>query len=139
MKIRCTRLALASAALLYGLAQAQSVTPPPLPIGSQMARPEPGMSEPEAKRAIRAHHHKFHHGKDVTRDDSVLGHESVAGEAVRPVVTRGAGAAAARGTAAGTGAAGAGAASVQGGAGTGPAREKTDKGASSYFFGNDKK
>jgi hypothetical protein len=134
MIIRCTRLALASAALLSGLAQAQSIAPPPLPPGSELARPQPGMSEPEAKRAMRAHHHKFHNGKDVTRDDSVLGHESLAGDAVRPVVTRGAAAGAA-----GTRASGAAGSTVQGGAGTGPAREKTDRGASSYFFGNDKK
>jgi hypothetical protein len=132
MIIRCTRLALASAALLAGLAQAQTVAPPPLPPGSELARPVPGMSEPEAKRAMRAHHHKFHHGKDVTRDDSVLGHESLAGSGVQPVVRRSSGAAATTGSGA------SGAASL-GGAGTGPAREQTGKGASSYFFGNDKK
>jgi hypothetical protein len=140
MNIRSTRLALALATLLAGVAQAQSVTPPPLPIGSQLARPDPGMSEPERKRAVRAHHHKFHHGKDVTRDDSVHGHESLSPDAVRPVVTR----APAAGVSGSTGSAGAGsmgaaAPSAQGGAGTGPGREKTDRGASSYFFGNDKK
>lgn len=31
------------------------------------------------------------------------------------------------------------AASVQAGAGAGPGREKTDRGASSYFFGKDNK
>lgn len=132
MDTRWTRLALAACALCAGLAQAQSVTPPPLPIGSAQARPEPGMSEPERKRHVRAHHHKFHHGKDYTRDDSVHGHESVAAES-RPVSTR------AAGSGAGAAAGGSGAAPVTGGAGTGPAREKTDRGASSYFFGNDKK
>jgi hypothetical protein len=136
MNIRSTRLALAAAALLAGLAQAQTVAPPPLPIGSELARPEPGMSEPEAKRAMRAHHHKFHNGKDVTRDDSVLGHESLAPDAIRSVVTR---SPAGAGNGTGLRASGSAGATVQGGAGTGPAREKTDKGASSYFFGNDKK
>jgi hypothetical protein len=136
MIIRSTRVALAFAALLSGLAQAQ-VAPPALPPGSELVRPQPGMSEPEAKRAMRAHHHKMHHGKDVTRDDSVLGPET---ESVRPVVIRPA-AASATGAGAGAGvrASGAAGATVQGGAGTGPAREKTDKGASSYFFGTDNK
>lgn len=135
MHFHWTRCALAAAACLAGLAQAQTVTPPPLPIGSLQARPEPGMSEPERKRAVRAHHHKFHHGKDPTRDDSVHGHESlVPGAATRAVGTRApAGVRNDKGSGAGSGA------SVPGGAGTGPAREKTDKGASSYFFGSDKK
>lgn len=135
MDIRCIRSALAAAACLAGLAQAQTVTPPPLPIGSMQARPEPGMSEPESKRAVRAHHHKFHHGKDPTRDDSVHGHESLApGAAAHPVGTR------APSGVRGTGGSGVGSgAPAPGGAGTGPAREKTDKGASSYFFGSDKK
>lgn len=137
MDIRWTRLVLAACALCAGVAHAQTVTPPPLPIGSAMARPDPGMAEPERKRHVRAHHHKFHHGKDYTRDDSVHGHESLAAEA-RPVGTRAAGSAgagAAPAAAAGRG----GSAPVTGGAGTGPGREKTDRGASSYFFGNDKK
>jgi hypothetical protein len=126
----CIRLALLAAACTAGLAQAQAVTPPPLPIGSLQARPEPGMSEPERKRAVRAHHHKFHHGKDVTRDDSVHGHESLVPSA-QPASTR-----VQAGTTLGNGGA---TSPVQGGAGTGPAREKTDKGASSYFFGDDRK
>lgn len=133
MDIHPTRLAIAACALCAGLAQAQTVTPPPLPIGSAMARPDPGMAEPERKRHVRAHHHKFHHGKDYTRDDSVHGHESLAAEA-RPVGTRAAGSA---GVAPAAGRSGG--APVTGGAGTGPGREKTDRGASSYFFGNEKK
>jgi hypothetical protein len=126
MKTPCIRLALLAAACLAGAVHAQSaVAPPPLPIGSQMARPEPGMSEPERKRAVRAHHHKMHHHKDVTRDDSV------AAPAGAQPTSAGAAAAA---TGMGSGAA----ASVPGGAGTGPGREKTDRGASSFFFGKDK-
>jgi hypothetical protein len=128
MNTRRIRLALVAAACLAGAVHAQTVTPPPLPIGSLQVRPEPGMSEPERKRAVRAHHHKMHNKRDYTRDDSVQGPE---GGAVQPV---------------GTGAAGAGAAAmgggpgmaVQGGAGTGAKRDTTDKGASSFFFGNDK-
>jgi hypothetical protein len=129
MKTRCFRLALVAAACLAGAVQAQTVTPPPLPIGSLQARPEPGMSEPERKRAVRAHHHKLHHKKDKSHDDSLHTHGPAA---VQPVGA-GPGGGAASSTGAGTPAA------VQGGAGTGPARQKTDKGASSYFFGKDKK
>jgi hypothetical protein len=122
---RSTRFALAAAALFAALAQAQTVAPPPLPIGSLQARPEPGMAEPERKRAVRAHHHKMHHKKDYTRDDSLPGNEASSG-AAQPVGTRAVGAGAVSGP-------------VTGGNGTGPAREKTDRGASSWFFGNDNK
>ena len=105
-----------------GIAQ---VTPPPLPPGSHLVRPEPGMSEPERKRHVRAHHHKFHHKKDYTRDDSIHGHESQA--VVRTGTQGSTGGPAARSPAV-----------PIGGAGTGPAREKTHKGASSYFHGNKK-
>jgi len=125
MTVRSIRFALFAATALAGAAQAQHVAPPPLPIGSALVRPQPGMSEPELKRAERAHHHKFQNGKDYTRDDSVYGHESQAPNAVQPVGTRASGAA--------------GNGPVVGGAGTGPAREKTDKGAASYYFGKDKK
>lgn len=132
MTTRCTRLAVLAAACIAGAVQAQAVTPPPLPIGSLQARPEPGMSEPERKRYVRAHHHKFHHKKDFTRDDSIHGHESLAGGAHQhgPRATGAGGA-----TMGSSGSAPA----VQGGPGTGPARAKTDKGASSYFIGDDKK
>ena len=121
MHQRSIRLACA-AAVLGAFAQAHAaVTPPPLPIGSNLVRPMPGMSEPEIKRAERAHHHKFQNGKDYTRDDSVYGHESVTGTRLQPVGTN------------------ATAGGAVGGAGIGPARDKTDKGASSYFFGQDKK
>jgi hypothetical protein len=123
MKSPCIRLALVAAACLAGAVHAQTqVAPPPLPIGSQMARPEPGMSEPERKRAVRAHHHKMHNKKDYTRDDSVQAPASVQPTATRAGTQNGMGPAAA-----------------PGGAGTGPARAQTDKGASSYFFGADKK
>jgi hypothetical protein len=129
MKTPCIRLALVAAACLAGAVHAQvRVAPPPLPIGSQMARPEPGMSEPERKRAVRAHHHKMHHKKDVTHDDSVHG-PAPAGPS-QPAGPR-AGAA----NTPGSGAAGA----VQGGPGSGPAREATERGASSYFFGKNQK
>jgi hypothetical protein len=128
---RCIRCALWAAACLAGLAQAQAVAPPPLPIGSALARPEPGMSEPERKRATRAHHHKYQHKKDYTRDDSIHGHESLAATATPGASGQGGGAVG------GTGSRAAGI--VQDGKGTGPGREKTDKGASSYFFGKDKK
>jgi hypothetical protein len=127
MYTRCIRLAIVAAACFAGAVHAQTrVVPPPLPIGSQLARPEPGMSEPERKRAVRAHHHKMHHKKDVTHDDSV--------EAPAPT-TQPAGPRAGAASTLGSGAAG----PVQGGAGSGPAREQTERGASSYFFGKDKK
>lgn len=129
------RGALFAAASLAGVAQAQ-VTPPPLPPGSNLVRVEPGLNEEERKRHVRAHHHKFHHGKDVTRDDSVHGHESLQ-PVVRVRAPQAGGAAPA--PAAGTAGSRPGAAGATGGAGTGPAREKTDRGASSWFFGSDNK
>jgi hypothetical protein len=117
------RLALLAAACLATFAHAQ-VTPPPRPPGSNLVRVEPGMNEDERKRHVRAHHHKMHHKKDYTRDDSVHGHETER--------TAGPASSGAMGSNASAGA-------VPGGAGTGPAREKTDKGASSYFYGSDKK
>jgi hypothetical protein len=118
MMDRSLRLAAMALACLATCAHAEGVKPPPLPIGSTLARPAPGMSEAESKRAERAHHHKFENGRDYTRDDSIYGPE----KAVQPVGARAGGSAAA-----------------VGGAGAGPAREKTDKGASSYFFGTNKK
>ena len=63
----------AGAALAWsaGLAMAQTVTPPPLPPGSNQVRVDAGLNEEERKRYVRAHHHKMHHKKDVTKDDSV--------------------------------------------------------------------
>ena len=52
------------------LALAQTVTPPPLPPGSNLVRPSAGLNEDEKKRYVRAHHHKMHNKKDVTQDDS---------------------------------------------------------------------
>lgn len=133
-------LVLGAAACMAGAVQAQAVAPPPLPPGHALVRLDPGMSDAERKRHVRAHHHKFHHKKDFTRDDSVHGHEgelafgnapaqqpalgsgrSAAGPLVTPGVGRAGG-------------------TVQDGAGTGPARQQTDKGASSWFYGQpDKK
>ena len=133
MTFQLLRTALLASACLASIAHAQTVTPPPLPPGSHMVRPEPGLNEEERKRHVRAHHHKFHHKKDVTRDDSVHGHESLV-----PTSVPAAAVPAAPG-AGGATAPGRPGAAVQGGAGTGPQREKTDRGASSYFYGNDKK
>jgi len=116
--------ALLAAGSLCSLAHA-AVTPPPLPLGSTMARPEPGLNEPERKRYVRAHHNKMHYHRDYTKDDSVYGMQQFP-QAAAP-------GAAAPGVAAGTGG------GVMGGAGTGPAREKTDRGASSWFYGTNKK
>lgn len=57
----------------FVLAQASSVVPPPLPIGSNMVRQNVGMNQDEVKRSQRAHHHNKHHKKDVTRDDTLDG------------------------------------------------------------------
>ena len=54
------------------LSEAQ-VKPPPLPPGSAQVRVEAGLNPHEAARQLRAHHHKFHHRKDITRDDTVHG------------------------------------------------------------------
>jgi hypothetical protein len=132
MSVHPIRHALFVAACMAGLAQAQTIAPPPLPIGSELVRPEPGMSEPERKRATRAHHHKFQHKKDYTRDDSIHGHESMLATSTQPGSKAMGGAGGAT-----TGARPGGV--VQDGKGTGPGRVQTDKGASSYFFGEDGK
>ncbi|RYY94226.1 MAG: hypothetical protein EOO24_25190 [Comamonadaceae bacterium] len=136
-KVILRGLALAATTGAALVAQAQTVTPPPLPPGSALVRLDPGMSDAERKRHVRAHHHKFHHGKDVTRDDSVHGHESEVAYGAAPG-QQGVGAAGAPG--AGPSAARPGAGAVQDGRGTGPARQQTDRGASSWFYGQpDKK
>ena len=113
------------------MALAQSVTPPPLPPGSNLVRPSAGLNEDEKKRYVRAHHHKMHNKKDVTRDDTATAPQGNDSAALRSASTQGAG------TSGGARVGGAATAtSTLGGAGTGPAREKTDKAASSYFFGN---
>ena len=114
---------LAASCGIAAAAAAQAVAPPPLPPGHAMVRPELGMSEPERKRYVRAHHHKFHHKKDFTRDDSIHGHESES--VVRTVAP------ASPGQPGGA----AQPAAAQGAAGTGPARENTGRGASSWFHG----
>ncbi|NML45224.1 hypothetical protein HHL11_15830 [Ramlibacter sp. G-1-2-2] len=130
MKFTVVRSAACSALLVAGTAGSlahAAVTPPPLPLGSAMARPEPGLNEPERKRYVRAHHDKLHYRRDYTKDDSVYGMQQFPQAAAPGAVAPGA--------SAGAGAGGA----VQGGAGTGPAREKTDRGASSWFYGTNKK
>ena len=49
---------------------ANGVTPPPLPIGSSLVQPAPGLQEEEKKRFVRAHHHKMQNKRDFTKDDS---------------------------------------------------------------------
>lgn len=53
------------------MAQASSVTPPPLPTGSTMVRQQVGMNKDEVKRNQRAHHHNKHYKKDYMRDDTL--------------------------------------------------------------------
>jgi hypothetical protein len=132
MQFNVVRLAAALAvACSASVALAQAVvTPPPLPPGSNLVRPDPGMNEPERKRAIRAHHNKFHHGRDFTRDDSIYPMTVNA-----PATARSDQPAAANQLGAGTGTGGV----VPDGKGTGPAREKTDRGASGWFYGTDNK
>lgn len=65
--LACALLAVAT------LAQAGKVTPPPLPTGSDLVRVTPGMNKEEQNREDRAHHHKGHFRKDITKDDSVPG------------------------------------------------------------------
>jgi hypothetical protein len=69
------RLAFAAIAATGASASLAQVTPPPLPPGSNLVRLDAGLNEDERKRYVRAHHHKAHHKKDVTRDDSVYGPE----------------------------------------------------------------
>ncbi|MDE2606349.1 MAG: hypothetical protein KGL68_10570 [Burkholderiales bacterium] len=57
------------ATLSVAASLAQPVKPPPLPAGSELARPQPGMNEPERKRMHRAH--KQPHPRDYRVDDSV--------------------------------------------------------------------
>lgn len=127
------RPALAVLALLAAAAQAQTVQPPPRPPGSALVRLEPGMAEPERKRHVRAHHNKFHHGRDYTRDDSIHGHESEVAARAGTTSSGAAGGATVQGGATARGA------GTVGGPGTGPARESTGRGASSYFYGPEKK
>lgn len=62
-------------ALAYSAAVcvAQTVAPPPPPPGHNRVRPDAGLQEPERKRYVRAHHHKFEQKRDYTRDDSAPG------------------------------------------------------------------
>lgn len=127
MQSTFVRLAACLVAACAASAALAQVTPPPLPPGSNLVRPDPGMNEPERKRAVRAHHNKFHHGRDFTRDDSVYP-MTVNATMMPPRAGQPA-------SQVGTGKGGV----VQDGKGTGPAREKTDRGASGWFYGNDKK
>ncbi len=71
---RATTLAGAALACLLAAAATQAgaegVKPPPLPPGSNQVKVQGGMDDNEIKREIRAHHHKGHNKKDITRDDS---------------------------------------------------------------------
>jgi hypothetical protein len=58
-------------AVIFSTTQASTVVPPPLPTGSHMVRQHAGVNNEEARRAKRAHHHKGHFKKDVTRDDTI--------------------------------------------------------------------
>ncbi len=69
------RLVFAAIAATGASASLAQVTPPPLPPGSNLVRPDVGLNDDERKRYVRAHHHKAHHKKDVTHDDSVYGPE----------------------------------------------------------------
>lgn len=76
------RLFLITAAAGITLSSATSqaqVQPPPLPPGSVQVRVEAGLNPQEAARQSRAHHHKFHNQKDMTRDDTVHGDPSQGG------------------------------------------------------------
>jgi hypothetical protein len=64
-------LILSTGAVIFATTQASTVVPPPLPTGSHMVRQHAGVNPEEAGRAKRAHHHKGHHRKDVTRDDTI--------------------------------------------------------------------
>lgn len=61
--------------LAWGAAQAVVLPPPPTP-GSAMVKIQGGLNKEESDRAKRAHHHKFHHGKDYTHDDTIFGEPS---------------------------------------------------------------
>jgi hypothetical protein len=60
-----------STAGIFMLANANNVTPPPLPLGSHMVKQHIGTNPEETARNKRAHHHNKHHKKDVTRDDTM--------------------------------------------------------------------
>lgn len=64
-------LFLFAGAVMFSTTQASTVIPPPLPTGSHMVRQHAGVNHEEARRAKRAHHHKGHFKKDVTRDDTI--------------------------------------------------------------------
>lgn len=64
-------LVFSAGAAIFVVAQANTVVPPPLPTGSHMVRQHAGVNPDEVKRNKRAHHHKGHNKKDVTRDDTI--------------------------------------------------------------------
>lgn len=64
-------LVFSAGATIFMVAQANMVVPPPLPTGSHMVRPHAGVNPEEVERNKRAHHHKGHHKKDFTRDDTI--------------------------------------------------------------------
>jgi hypothetical protein len=72
LALRAVALALALAALPFAAPAQNRVQPPPLPPGSSMVRVAPGMNPQEVDRQVRAHHHKAHVRKDLTRDAGTL-------------------------------------------------------------------
>lgn len=64
-------LVLSAISAFFVMAQASSVTPPPLPTGSTIVRQHVGMNQDEVKRSQRAHHHNKHHKKNYMRDDTL--------------------------------------------------------------------
>jgi hypothetical protein len=69
LKLLALALALAGGPSVL-LAQ-DRVQPPARPPGTSMIRVAPGMNPQEVDRQVRAHHHKMHVGKDVTREAGV--------------------------------------------------------------------
>jgi hypothetical protein len=65
--------ALALCGIMLFVLQAQAtVVPPPLPPGSALVQPGPGINPEEQARGERAHHHKAGFHSDPTNDDSVV-------------------------------------------------------------------
>jgi hypothetical protein len=74
-------LVFSASTAIFLVAQANTVVPPALPTGSHMVRQHAGVSPDEVERNKRAHHHKGHNKKDVSRDDTIDdapdGHEAI--------------------------------------------------------------
>jgi hypothetical protein len=111
----------ATIASVHLAASAQTVTAPPRPPGFTMVRPMAGMQPPEAKRYIGTEAHRYQH-PDAIRDDTLQPTAAAPGRDARGPASTTAQSAPAD----------------LGGSGTGPKRELTDKGASSYFYDHGK-